>query len=238
MYILSIIGLVLVVLFVECSMWGIENSLAVLVDPPSLTLLLIIGAAMLLAAGLGKDFLAAFRLAFGRERQAGLRERKRAAEAVELFMKAMRYGSIFTVLLQFIAMHNLMKDTAQWSIYLSVLFLAMLYAYIINLLLLPVKSRLNLGIIEYMQGPGAEEGMKETGSRTGEKGMEKAECRTEEEGLEETEYGTGEESLEEAEYRTEEEDLEETECRTGEEGVEEAECETEESREGVQGSGK
>ena len=41
MYILSIIGLVLVVLFVECSMWGIENSLAVLVDPPSLTLLLI-----------------------------------------------------------------------------------------------------------------------------------------------------------------------------------------------------
>ncbi len=192
MYILSIIGLVLVVFFVECSMWGIENSLAVLLDLPSLLLLLIIGAAMLLAAGLGKDFLAAFRLTLGREKQTGLRERKRAAEAVELFMRAMRQGSIFAALIQFVAMHSLMEDTAQWSIYLSVLFLVVLYACVINLLLLPVKSRLNLGIIEYMQDPGQEDGIKEAG------------CRSGKEGLEETESETGEEGQEEPESETEE----------------------------------
>ncbi len=175
MYILSIIGLILVVLFVECSVWGLESGLGMLIDFPSFLLLMIIGAAMLLAAGMGKDFLAAFRLALGREKQAGLRERKRAVEAVELFMKAMRHGSIFAALLQFVAIYSLMEDTTKWSIYLSVLLLTVLYAYAVNLLLLPVKSRLNLGIIEYMQETGMEEsvraGMEEAESKTGEERM-------------------------------------------------------------------
>lgn len=171
MYILSIIGLILVVLIVECSLWGLENSFVMLIDFPSFVLLMIIGVTILLAAGMGKDFLAAFHLAFGREKQAGLRKRKRAAEAVELFMKAVRYGSIFTALLQFVAIYSLMEDTTKWSVCLSVLLLAVLYAYAVNLLLLPVKSRLDLGIIEYMQGLETEEGLKEAESMAGEESM-------------------------------------------------------------------
>lgn len=174
MYVLIVIGLLVVVMLVEISVWNLGSSLTMLIDAPSLVLLMIIGVSMLLAAGLGKDFLAAFRLALGKEKQAvGLRERKRAVEAVELFMKTMRYGGVFSVILQLIAISSLMKDVAMWGIYLSVIFVALVYAYAVNLLLLPVKSRLNLGIIEYVQGVESEddggkeaEGKTERGNKT------------------------------------------------------------------------
>lgn len=44
-----------------------------------------------------------------------------------------------------------------WSVHLSVLLILPLYAYAMNLLLLPVKSRLKLGMIEYMQEAGTED---------------------------------------------------------------------------------
>lgn len=157
MYVLLVIGLAIAVIMVEASAWGLSN-VTMLFDVPSLLLLMIIGISMLLAAGLGKDFLAAFRLALGKEGQAGLRERQRAVEAVELFMKSLRYGGVFGLVLQFISIYGLLEDAAMWSVHLSVLLILPLYAYAINLLLLPVKSRLKLGMIEYMQEAGTEDG--------------------------------------------------------------------------------
>lgn len=152
MYMMIAIGLVIVVLIVAAVSWGLGN-LTMLLDTSSFLMLLIIGISVLLASGLGKDFLAAFCIALGREKQTGLRERKRAAEAVELFARAVRYGSVFGIALQFICIHSIMGEEGKWMVHLSVLLLLPLYAYAMNLMLLPIKSRLELGIIECMQEP-------------------------------------------------------------------------------------
>ncbi len=164
MYVFFVIGLALVVVLVEAAAWGIHNPVWLL-DTPSFLLLMIIGISMLLATGLGKDFLTAFGLAFGKDCKAGLRERQRAAQAVELFMKAVRYGAGFGVALQLISLTRLLEDMAAWGVNISVILILFVYAYAMNLLLLPVKSRLQLGIIEYMQeiGDAQEE---EAGERT------------------------------------------------------------------------
>lgn len=168
MYVLIVVGLAIAVLLAESYAWGFGGGLVAFVDIPSLLLLMIIGIPMLLATGLGKDFIAAFRLALGKEKEAGLETRKRAMEAVELFMKTMRYGGMFTALLQFLAICTYNElDPAAWRASLGVLSIALLYAYAINLLLMPIKSRLNIGIIEYMQNVGTdrEEGEEIPGSQ-------------------------------------------------------------------------
>ena len=68
-------------------------------DFPSLMMVALIGISTLAASGLWKDFLNAFRLAVGKRKNAGLLEWKRAKEAVELFMKAVKYGGFFIALI-------------------------------------------------------------------------------------------------------------------------------------------
>ena len=70
-------------------------------DIPSLLMILLIGASVLIASGLWKDFVNAFRFTMGKGKKAGLSERKRAREAVELLMKAVRYGGAFIALMNF-----------------------------------------------------------------------------------------------------------------------------------------
>ncbi len=250
MYMMIAIGLAIVIFMVAAIFWGLGD-ITMLFDTPSLLLLLIIGISVLLASGLGKDFLAAFSIALGRQKRAGLRERKRAAEAVELFAEAVRYGSVFGIVLQFICFHNIIGEDGKWLIHLSVLFLLPLYAYAMNLLLLPIKSRLQLGIIECMQQPekdsGADDGEENWQGREEEavKGRStqgKAEAKEavmagrERQGASK---GKGEKGTEDEEGKrgTEEESVKEGKRGTQEEAVREETAE-EEKPEEIYGSGK
>ncbi len=149
MYWLCFIGTMILIVSLAGLMSGGIN-IAVL-DIPSLLMILLIGASVLIASGLWKDFVNAFRFTMGKEKKAGLSERKRAREAVELLMKAVRYGGVFIALMNFANIYNTPDDPWVWRANLVVISLTLLYAYAVNVLLLPVRSRLNVGIIEYMQ---------------------------------------------------------------------------------------
>lgn len=120
-------------------------------DFPSMVMIVLIGISALAASGLWRDFLNAFGLTVGKRKNAGLSEWKRAKEAVELFMKSIRYGSFFLALIEFIHIYNLPDDSLVLRANLVVMSLVLLYAYGMNVLLLPIKSRLDVGMIEYMQ---------------------------------------------------------------------------------------
>lgn len=165
MYWLCFIGMMIIIVLLAGLMSGGMN-IAVL-DLPSLLMILLIGVSVLIASGLWKDFVNAFRFTMGKNKKAGLSERKRAREAVELLMKAVRYGGVFIALMNFANIYNTPDDPWVWRANLVVLSLTLLYAYAINVLLLPVRSRLNVGMIEYMQA-GDEDGEKKEDEKAGE----------------------------------------------------------------------
>lgn len=123
-----------------------------LIDLPSLLLLLLVTFPILIMSGLGKDFINALHLFLGKQKKGSLAERKKAVEAVDLAMRALRNGGIFTVILQTVSYFAMASslDTTKWYADLAALFIPLLYAYMFNLLLLPIRGRLNKEIIEYM----------------------------------------------------------------------------------------
>lgn len=163
MYLLVILGVMVVFVLVEGAWLGFPTGWGImLLDFPSLLLLLLITIPVLLASGLGKDFVNAFRLFFGKKGKGGLTERKKAVEALNVFMKALRYGGIFVVLLQFVGLSNITEefDVLVWLLNMAVMIIPLLYAYVLNLLLLPIRSRLNKEIIDYMKDTDEEEAKK------------------------------------------------------------------------------
>ena len=124
----------------------------ILMDFPSLLLLLLVTFPILIMSGLGKDFINAFRLFFGNQKKGIFAERKKAIEAVDLVMGTLQKGGIFTVILQTVGYFAMTSslDAGKWHADLAVLFIPLLYAYMFNLLLLPIKGRINKEIIEYM----------------------------------------------------------------------------------------
>ncbi len=140
---------VAMMVFIIC--WAGWGNFWVMFDFPSLMMVALIGISTLAASGLWKDFLNAFRLAVGKRKNAGLSEWKRAKEAVELFMKAVKYGGFFIALMEFVNLYNTPDDPWIWRANLVVMSLVVLYAFGINVLLLPIRSRLSVNVIEYMQ---------------------------------------------------------------------------------------
>ena len=151
MYILAIFGVIVVVVLTALMTQGMSGGWIMMIDFPSLFLLVLIGVPVLLASGLGKDFINAFHLALGKEKQAGLTELKRASEAADCFMKVIRYGSVFIAVLEFINIYNVADDPQLWRANLVVTSTVLLYAFAINILMLPVKYRLNTKVINYME---------------------------------------------------------------------------------------
>ncbi len=150
MFLLVFVGIMAVIVFGAGFMAGWTDFAAVW-DFTSLAMVVLIGVSALAASGLWRDFLNAFHLTMRKRKSAGLLEWKRAEEAVELFIKAVRYGGFFITVLEFVNMYNIPDDPWAWRANLVVMSLVLLYAYGMSVLLLPVRSRLHVGMIEYMQ---------------------------------------------------------------------------------------
>lgn len=150
MYLLLIVGLI--VFFVVAGM-GFPGGWAIgLIDLTSLLMILFISIPILLVSGLGKDFLNAFRLFFGKKKQSGLAKKKKAVEAMDLMMKALLYSGIFTVIVQFIGMGSMYPFDLEILLpNLIVLFIPLFYSFILDLLLLPIRGRLGKECIDHME---------------------------------------------------------------------------------------
>lgn len=129
--------------------WGMR--IAYFLDFPCLLAILLIAVPILLAAGFGRDFLRAFRMAGNRGKEWSITEIKRSVEAVGLFMKAFLGAGVISACVGiFVLMHRL-SDPAAIGPYLSVALLGILYGLTGWLLMLPIRYRLKARELEYMQ---------------------------------------------------------------------------------------
>lgn len=154
MYLLSVLAIVLCFTLVEITQQTM--GLFEFWDTMSFVFLLVLTIPVMLSAGLLKDLNNAFRLIFGRKKEAALLEMKRARLAVDTMIRTVLYSSVFVMLLQIVVLLHNMSDPSLIGPIISVTLLTFLYAMIVSILLLPIGAKLEQRILEYM--PSCEEG--------------------------------------------------------------------------------
>lgn len=150
MYLITVIVIILTVLGV--SVTTASGSLFVVnyLDLPSVLILLFFAIPVLVASGMWKDFVNSFRFALDKSKAANLLELKRAEKAVGLTIHILAFTSIFHAVLQMAAILSEMEDLALLGPQLSVSCLVILYAVAGGILLLPIRGRIQVRILEYM----------------------------------------------------------------------------------------
>lgn len=150
MYILSILAIIASVFFMSSiSPWGVEGILYY-ADWVSLVFILLIAIPLLISAGLFRDFNRAFAITLGHKKAESLLVLKRAKEAVELAKKAMLYSGVFVGIFSTVIVLNEVTDFSDLGLNLSVAWLSALYGIGLDILLIPISSRLEIKIAEYM----------------------------------------------------------------------------------------
>ena len=129
---------------------GLAISLGRIADLPTIIVLILFIVPMLASSGLLKDFNNAFRFVLGRKKAVGLKELKRAKEAVKLVIKVLIAGSVFVACLESIVILYEMDDISKLGPLFAVILLMMVYGLAVSLLLFPVESILNVKIHEFI----------------------------------------------------------------------------------------
>lgn len=153
MYILAIIGVICSVLLLNVATeQGLSNML-VYYDVISMLQLIVLIVPILAAAGLIKDFNTALKLALGKKRAVNLLQLKRAKEAVKLTGNICLASGAMGTCCGIIQVFYIYKSENMASLLmgLGVAILTFFYSLIIYLLLLPIKSKIEIKILEYMQ---------------------------------------------------------------------------------------
>lgn len=147
MYFISIAAIILVTIIV-C--FTGNTSIADFMDLSSLAIILLLCIPILISAGLFKDFNNAFRIALHKGKEYSLIEIRRALEAVSLVIKTLLYSGIFLSAVSLIVLLRRLSEPAEIGPNLSVAILTWIYTLAIAMILLPIKSILNIRIIEFM----------------------------------------------------------------------------------------
>lgn len=151
MYLISFIAVILTIVLCSTGLWGHSSVLRYFIDLPTLIILLIICIPFLISTGLIKDFNNAFRIVLSKKKETTLIELKRAVEAVSLTIKSLFVtGFLFAMMSLFTILRTL--DTPETiGPKMSLCILSIIYVCVLILILLPLRSTLNLRIIAYMQ---------------------------------------------------------------------------------------
>lgn len=151
MYILSFFAVILVsVVMLAFSGTGFD-SIYIFMDIPSILLLLLLIIPILIASNLLKDFNNAFRLVISKKKGSSILELKKAIEAVTLVKNVLLFGAGFISVFSMIIILKELEDLSHLGPNLAVVFLTLLYSLAINIILLPVKSKLQVMLMEYIQ---------------------------------------------------------------------------------------
>lgn len=151
MYILSIVAVAVVIfvisLFTGMGIEGVFYNINLM----SFSLLALLTVPMLVASHLAKDFNNAFGLCMKKNVPQNMGEIKRAIEAVDLMMKVvLSAGSLLTVS-AFIVILKTVESLDALGPKVSVALLSLIYALGLNLILLPVRSKLRIRLQEFME---------------------------------------------------------------------------------------
>lgn len=151
MYLISIISVILMTGIMCVTALGMDGGyIARFLDFYTILFFILFLIPLLISGGLLKDFNNAFRLGIGRKAPESLMELKRAKESVSLAIKIMLILSVFICAIQGVFIIYSMADLAMLGPNFSVAMLSFIYGTGIALILLPLQSRLNIKIQEYI----------------------------------------------------------------------------------------
>lgn len=154
MYFISIIAIILLICLSSNFFMGFSTiSLHYLLDFPSLIMLLIICIPFLVSSGLINDFNNAFSIALSKKKNVSLNELKRAIEAVTLTIKTLLGSGFLIFLMSMLIILHALDTPEALGPHISTALIAFIYACVFALPLLPLRSILNLRMIEYMAEP-------------------------------------------------------------------------------------
>lgn len=152
MYVLALIAVFASVFLMTGIMTGGMANFILFVDLPSLIIILIILIPILASAGLLRDFNNAFSVALSKKKDWTLLEIKRAREAVELARKTLVASGAFTFLFAMVVILRTLDTPETLGPNMAVALLTFIYAEILNLLLLPISSKIKVKELEYLHG--------------------------------------------------------------------------------------
>ena len=152
MYVLALIAVFASVFLMTGMMAGGMGNFIIFVDFPSLILVLIILIPGLASSGLLRDFNNAFSVALGKKKNKTLLEMKRAREAVELARKTLVATGVFTFLFALVVILRTLDNPEALGPNVAVALLTFIYAEILNILLLPISSKIKVKELEYLHG--------------------------------------------------------------------------------------
>lgn len=121
-----------------------------LVDIPSLVIVLVFTVPVLFKSGVWKDFKRAWRL-LRKNYICHLSELRRTLDVVEMMQKQVIYAGVICMLLSLITMLGNLSDLASVGPNMAVAILTMLYALVLEMLLLPLQLEVKRRIIDYME---------------------------------------------------------------------------------------
>lgn len=145
MYFISIIAIIFVTVILTFSV-----SIQSFIDLPSLLLVLLLALPILISSGLFRDFNNAFRIALSKKGNNSLIEIKRALEVINMMIRAFLCIGLFLFLISMITVLHRLDTPESLGPALSVSLLCFIYGTAMALLLLPIKSILQVRIIEFM----------------------------------------------------------------------------------------
>jgi len=151
MYILSFVAVILITIATVALTGGGFGSIILILDVPSLLLLLILTIPVLLSSGLLKDFNNSFRMVMGNKKITSIVEIKRSIEAVTLVKNILIYGAVFISIFSTIMILKQLDNPESLGPNLAVILITLLYALAVNIVLLPLKSRLQIMLMEHIQ---------------------------------------------------------------------------------------
>ncbi|MBQ3105802.1 MAG: hypothetical protein IJC59_08100 [Lachnospiraceae bacterium] len=149
MYLLTVVS-VIVLIGVLCLYGGSFRAIVFFLDIPTAVLLLLFTMALLLSAGMLKDFNNAFRLVIGKKKVQGLKELKRAEEAVSLAFRMLISEGVFFFFVESVIILGRMDTPMALGPNLAVAILSLVYSLGAALMLLPLKSILSMKIQEFI----------------------------------------------------------------------------------------
>lgn len=160
MEIVSIMLGILILLVTEGGFFqeGLRNIANVLVDLPSLIIILVFTVPVLIRNGVWKDFKRAFFL-LKKGYACHLSELKRTQDVLEMLQRQVFCAGIVAMLLTFINIMRSLSDLASLGPNMAVAVMTVLYATVIEMLLLPLQLEVKRRIIDFME---LDEDMEET----------------------------------------------------------------------------
>lgn len=152
MEIISILlGILLLLGFSQGEVLGnLYHTVSVLFDLQSLVIMLVFIVPSLVRGGVWKDFKRAFFL-LKKGYTCHLSELRRTQDVLEMLQKQVVYAGIMVMLLTFINIMRQLSDPASLGPNLAVAILTVLYATIVEMLLLPLHLEVKRQIINYME---------------------------------------------------------------------------------------